>query len=138
MHYIDDFEGGAGPGASSRSTGAADKGSSATTILARLSDEMARCADLAAGLQDALTSSAHSAQDEHLQTGSSSFDIKRMQSLDLLEQTLRDLRTVTTALAAEGTTSDVATIVKGCKLDDVARRLQGLSVAAHTDEADFF
>ncbi len=102
----------------------------APTILRNVSDEITRCADMVLDLQDAFASANHS--------GVARPDIRRMQSLDLLEQTLRDLSEVTASIVRHGSFCGDADLTKLCKLDDVARRLQGQPVAAHSGDADFF
>lgn len=102
----------------------------ASTILRNVSHEIARCADMAFDLQDAFASVDRSSHVEP--------DIGRMQSLDLLEQMLRDLSHVTALLARCDPLSDSVDVSEHCKLDDVARRLQGRPVVAHSSEPDFF
>ena len=103
---------------------------SVPTLLRNVSDEIARCADMAFDLQDAFASAR--------QAGQFRPDIARMQSLDLLEQTLRDLANVTVLLARREPIGSDMELAEHCKLDDVARRLQGRAAAAHSTEPDFF
>ena len=103
----------------------AAEGAAVPAVFARLSAEVERCAAMAADLQDVFGSG----------TGG---DVKRAQSLDLLDQTLRDLGAVLAGIARGEDPAIPATLVRVCKLDDVARRLQGMSVAAHDDELEVF
>ena len=129
MDLICDAEAGIGSDAALPGDTSA-RGPAPAIVLRNVSAEITRCADMVLDLQDAFASADHS--------GLARLDIGRMQSLDLLEQILRDLSDVTASISRDGTIRGDADLTKLCKVDDVARRLQGQPVASHDNDADFF
>ncbi len=125
MHHPTAPDGPTDLGASPRASFPTADGVAARAVFARLSAEVEHCAAMATDLQDVFGDGAGR-------------DVKRAQSLDLLDQTLRDLGAVIAGIARGEDPANPAALVRACKLDDVARRLQGLSVAAHDDELEVF
>lgn len=99
-------------------------------VLTRLAQEVERCAAAAAELQPLLGSV--------LRRGASDADIRRAQSIDLLEQTLRDVEAMLSWLGEARGRVPADALAQQCKLDDVARRIRGLPTAAHEDDVEFF
>ncbi len=99
-------------------------------VLTRLSQEVERCVAAAAELQPLLGSI--------LRRGASDDDARRAQSIDLLEQTLRDVQAMLSWLGEARGQVPADALAQRCRLDDVARRISGLPTVARHDDVEFF